>query len=1029
MGKSRFNRITLIGVLGGIFVLLVLVLGTFWTGQTASKDTKTAVRYVSLMYLDELADRRSQVVAGTLKEYEDEMDIALGLLTREDLSSTENLMDYQARMKQLYGLEKFAFIDKDGVIYTSTGTRNDIDSYDVDYLNLPDTEFFIKNEDDDNKKIVLITSVDNLQCEDKTLVACFMETSMMEWLESVSMETNANNNTTVCNIYTLDGIPLANQVLGGMAEEDNLFTALEKAKFEDEYSLEDFKNSFSTGGEGDVSFTYSGVSGTMHYVPIDNSEWMLTYLIKESTINEEINTISYGIIRRSLIQSLLATVVLVIMFIFMIYQLRRVATERMERQISETENRMKQQELEEQLAMQEELLEQEKRQVEQDKMITALASDYRSVYYVDLDTDKCSCYRNDGFMDDNIFQGDSFSFIEKFTEYANDFVDEKYKEGFLEFIKPQNIKKALERERIIGYRYLIHKDGNSSYEMLRMAGVRHAEDRTDHIVHAVGVGFSDIDEEMKEDLEQRQALSEALKVAEESSKAKTVFLSNMSHEIRTPMNAIIGLDTLALNEPDISESTRDYLEKIDNSAKHLLGLINDILDMSRIESGRLLIKSEEFSFSKLLEQVNTIISGQCKEKGLNYDCKVNGALDDYYIGDDTKLRQILINILGNAVKFTPEDGNVELTVEKTAEFDGKSTLRFTMSDTGIGMSKEYLPKIFETFSQEDALANNKYGSSGLGMAITKNIVEMMNGKIEVDSEKGKGTTFVVTLTLLNTNKGQQTEGEDIKIIASDLSVLVVDDDEVAGNHAKLVLDKVGIKAEIAHSGQEAIDMVKLHQARQNPFNLIILDWQMPEMDGVETTRQIRSVIGDESAIIILTAYNWDDIANEATEAGVDSFIAKPIFPSNIIDEFQKALKAKHLNKEEKKKADLAGKKILLAEDVDINAEIILKILKMGKMEADRAENGRIVVDKFAASQEGYYDAILMDMRMPEMDGLEATKLIRNMDRSDAKTIPIIALTANAFDEDVQRSLQAGLNAHLTKPVNPKVLFETLGNIL
>ena len=336
-------------------------------------------------------------------------------------------------------------------------------------------------------------------------------------------------------------------------------------------------------------------------------------------------------------------------------------------------------------------------------------------------------------------------------------------------------------------------------------------------------------------MEKSQALSDALKTAEEASKAKTVFLSNMSHEIRTPMNAIIGLDSLALNEENISDTTRDYLEKIGGSAQHLLSLINDILDMSRIESGRMALRNEEFSFSKLLEQVNTIISGQCKDKGLEYKCNIKGHIDDYYVGDSTKLKQVLINILGNAVKFTPEGGNVDLSVEKTGGFANKSTLKFIMADTGIGMSKEYIPKIFETFSQEDELAANKYGSSGLGMAITKSIVEMMNGNIEVESEKGVGTTFTVTVTLLDSEKDHSKDGEGIEVTPEEMTVLVVDDDPVACDHAKMVLGKLGVTTETASSGQEAVEMVKLRHARMEPYNLIVVDWQMPEMDGVETT--------------------------------------------------------------------------------------------------------------------------------------------------------------------------------------------------
>ena len=399
-------------------------------------------------------------------------------------------------------------------------------------------------------------------------------------------------------------------------------------------------------------------------------------------------------------------------------------------------------------------------------------------------------------------------------------------------------------------------------------------------------------EMMQELAQQRESLSAALEEANQANKAKTAFLANMSHEIRTPMNAIIGLDRIVLNDPGISETTREHVEKIGLSAQHLLSIINDILDMSRIESGRVTVKNEEFSLAKALEQVNTIISGQCRDKGIAYECLVKGAVSDYYIGDDMKLRQVMINILGNAVKFTPPGGSIRFVVEAIARYKGRSTLRFIISDTGVGMSQNFLPKLFDAFSQEDSSSTNRFGSTGLGMAITKSFVELMNGTISVESEKKKGTTFTVTVTL-------------------------TDSDHKSAEDAKLV---------------------------------------------------------------------------RAT-------------------------------------ADLKNRRILLAEDVTVNAEIMMMVLSMREIQADHAENGRIAVEMFEEHEEGYYEAVLMDMRMPEMDGLEATRRIRAMNRSDAKSVPIIALTANAFDEDVQHSMQAGLNAHLSKPVDPDVLFETLEGLL
>ena len=418
----------------------------------------------------------------------------------------------------------------------------------------------------------------------------------------------------------------------------------------------------------------------------------------------------------------------------------------------------------------------------------------------------------------------------------------------------------------------------------------------------------------KELTESRAALKDALEEAERASRAKTVFLSNMSHEIRTPMNAIIGLDNIAKKEPTASDKIKEYLDKIGVSAQHLLSIINDILDVSRIESGRISVNNEEFSLSESIEQVNTIIEGQCREKGLVYDFRIVGDVKDRYVGDTMKLKQILINLLGNAVKFTPEGGTVSFTVEKVRDMAEKTELKFVISDTGIGMSEEFLPHMFDAFSQEDSTVTTKYGSTGLGMSITKSLVELMNGQIDVQSKKGQGTTFTITLVMGDVDGAE-----------------------------KIVVEKY-------------------------------------------------ESINDNNA-------GYEESGNASGSAASENV------------------------------SILKGKRILIAEDVEVNLEIMKMLLAMEGMESEEAENGKIAVQKFENSDPGYFDAVLMDMRMPEMGGLEATRIIRALDREDAKDIPIIALTANAFDEDVQRSIQAGLNAHLSKPVEPELLYETLRKLI
>ena len=846
---NRNNRAIKIAVIGSILIALILVVSTLWLVQTAKRDNEIAVNTVSLMYLDELAGRREQVVDNNLQNRIRDLRTAVGLMDEEDLSDLDHLQAYQSRMKRLYVLDKFAFVDENGLIYTSLGPQDNIAEYAFDYLTISAPEISILNLNSSEKKVVIAVPVD-IPFDGHTLMVCFMEIDMDEMLSGVSMASDEDD-TTFCNIYTHDGVALTDSILGGLAQEDNLIEAMRNADYDDGYSYERFLDEFENGVSGKVSFTYNGIRETLSYVPVDNTDWNLTYLVRESVISENISGLTNGMIIRGVILSILTVLAVAVLFLVILSETRRNTRLLLESQTAQAE----------------------------------------------------------------------------------------------------------------------------------------------------------------------------VKAAVEANKAKSAFLSNMSHEIRTPMNAIIGLDNIALNDPETPESTKEYLRKISSSAEHLLNIINDILDMSRIESGKLTLKNEEFSFSKLLETINVMISGQCNDKGVEYQCHISPDIEDYYVGDNVKIRQVLINVLGNAVKFTPEGGQVSLDVKRKAHYDGHSTIEFTVADTGIGISEDFMPHLFDTFAQEDSSATNRYGSSGLGLAITKNIVEMMNGDISAVSTKGKGTTFTIVITL----DDAEHEDEDMvdKIDPSTMSVLVIDDDPVACEHTKLILGNAGIACEIASSGAEAVEKVKLRHARRDPYNLILVDWQMPEMDGIETTRKIREIIGNESAIIILTAYRWDDILEEALSAGVDSFIAKPVFVNSVIDEFKTALRNKNAMLEELSKVDLTGRHILLAEDVDVNAEIMMMVLSSKQIEAERAENGKVAVDMFRDHEEGYYDAILMDMRMPEMDGLEATRIIRAMDRKDSKKIPIIALTANAFDEDVQRSLQAGLNAHLSKPVQPESLFETL----
>ncbi|WP_173330427.1 response regulator [Ruminococcus flavefaciens] len=450
--------------------------------------------------------------------------------------------------------------------------------------------------------------------------------------------------------------------------------------------------------------------------------------------------------------------------------------------------------------------------------------------------------------------------------------------------------------------------------------------------------------------------------------------------------------------------------------------------MSRIESGHEVLRKSEFSLTAMLEQINAQIRSQCSEKGLKYAVNISDKLDELYIGDEMKLREVLNNILSNAVKFTDPPGNVTMAVEKTAEFEDQTTISFHVKDTGIGIDKKQLPTIFDAFPQENGRNRTVPGSSGLGLAITKKMIEIMNGSVSVESEKGVGTEFTVILTFRNC--GQKEYDQLGEIDTNALYILVVDDNPIEAEHAKMVLKEVGISADSCTSGQEALRKMEIQHVRKHPYNIVLMDWNMPIMNGMETSAEILKLYKKESIVAAMTAYSWDDISSEAYSVGVEDFVEKPLFATNIIENIERIARRSGMALfKEKKKARLEGRRILLAEDMELNAEIMIDMLEIENIKVDHAENGKAAVELFEKSTPGIYSAILMDVRMPLMDGLEAAKNIRSMEREDAKRIPIIALTANSFDEDVQLSMQAGMNAHLSKPVEAERLIRVLGELV
>ncbi len=528
----------------------------------------------------------------------------------------------------------------------------------------------------------------------------------------------------------------------------------------------------------------------------------------------------------------------------------------------------------------------------------------------------------------------------------------------------------------------------------------------------------------------KETAEQAFQIAEEANRAKSSFLSNMSHDIRTPMNAIVGCSALLTRDAENPEKVREYTKKITASSQHLLGLINDILDISKIEAGKTTLNLSDENIVELIENIDTIIRPQMKAKGHLFEVHTRGLKHERVVMDKLRLNQILLNLLSNAVKYTPPGGRISLTVQELPQHTRQlAHFCFIVEDNGYGMSKEYQNKIFHAFTREEDSVTNKIQGTGLGMAITKNLLDLMGGSISLDSEKGKGSTFMVELEL---HISEQVIDQDFWKKNGITRLLAADDEEVICQNIQVAMEGTGVSVEYTMSGQSAIERVAQAWREGNRYDIILLDWKMPEMDGIETARRIRRQISEDIPILILTSYDWSEDEEEAARAaGVSGLLPKPFFLTNFRQKVDSVMG--HEPESEPENTDtqsiLRGMHILVAEDNEINAEILGELLDMAGATCDIFENGRMVIEAFEKSAPGQYQLILMDVQMPVMSGYEATRAIRDLGHPLALTIPIIAMTANAFAEDIRDALEAGMNAHVAKPIDMAVLEQTVRAVM
>lgn len=623
----------------------------------------------------------------------------------------------------------------------------------------------------------------------------------------------------------------------------------------------------------------------------------------------------------------------------------------------------------------------------------------------------------------------------KYTQFLknilNNSIKKEYQAELQEKLDISYIKKTLNKDEVTEVDRSYYMDYRSAGEEKRrwcratVVIVDFCEDGSpDHVL----VLFKDITKQKEKDMEYQRTLKEAYQLAERANQAKTTFLNNMSHDIRTPMNAIIGFTSLAATHINEKERLKDYLGKIMTSSNHLLSLINDVLDMSRIESGKVKIEESPSSIPVVMHDLRNILQTDIKAKRLDFFIDTVDVVDENVICDKLRLNQILLNCMSNAMKYTEAGGTVGLRIiQKEHAPEGYADYDFVVKDNGIGMSEEFAKHIFEPFTREETSTVSRIPGTGLGMAITKNIVDMMGGTIKVKSELGKGSEFTISLRFKITQ--QNGKREVIKEL-NGFRALVADDSMDSCVSVEKMLRTIGLRPEWTTSGKEAIFRAKYAVQENDPFQVYIIDWLMPDMNGIEVVRRIRMEIGDEVPIIILTAYDWADIEDEAREAGVTAFCAKPLFVSELYDVLQNASHpAKTKDKTILEVEAFKGKEILLVEDVELNREIAETILKEAGFDVISVEDGKEAVDYMDSQKGDTIDLILMDVMMPVMDGYEATQKIRQLKNNSKANIPIIAMTANAFEEDAKMAIDAGMNAHVAKPIRIESLYKIIEQYL
>lgn len=673
----------------------------------------------------------------------------------------------------------------------------------------------------------------------------------------------------------------------------------------------------------------------------------------------------------------------------------------------------------------EQKLQMKKKEQHQMELVYALSMDYNLVCFFDLFTGSGDVLRNDdydGCMFGSIF-GENMMLEECMGLYTQQYVHEEDREMMRAAFTCDRIQSELREKKSYCVRYRVAKESTVEYYEIKIARAGTQEH------YGAVIGFHSVDEETRSEMKKKEMMEDALQQANKANKAKSEFLSNMSHDIRTPMNAIAGFTTLALSRIDRTDQVKEYLEKILTSGNHLLSLINDVLDMSRIESGKIRLDEKPCSLPDVMHGLCNILQADILAKKQEFYIDTVDVYHEEVYCDRLRLNQVLLNVVSNAIKYTESGGaiSIRITEEKDAR-DGYGKYTFFVKDTGMGMSEEFLTHIFDPFEREENSTISGIQGTGLGMAITKNIVDMMSGNIEVRSKQGVGSEF--TISFVFRLHPVESDTPDVPEVAN-CRALVVDNDANNCKSAVRMLEQIGMRAEWVLTGDEAVSRARQAVEQKDEYKVYVVGWMLPKLDGIDVVRKIRNEAGEHAVVIMLTAYDWTDIGDKAREAGVSIFCNKPMFMSELKNNLYAVL---HGRRNEEKSVDgrtsfFQGGRILLAEDVELNQELAVAILSDAGLETEVADNGKIAVEMLSRSEPGYYQVVLMDIQMPMMNGYEATRAIRNLENKELASIPILAMSANAFEEDKQEALKCGMDGHIAKPIDVDAMFDTLSKVL